>query len=659
MDSCTDVGREGGDKGIFLVHCILSARLESIGTGPEGEELTSWYYKIRWFGYTADDDTCEPEANLECPQLLADFWKHVGGKRLKLGKHSTEYTASPAWIQRQLEYFTEAGSQHDGSPKRKPKSQKEQKSYSKPLKRNTPSDTKGNSVGRSSPDPTVIDSDPSNSQADLFGSGLSLSDSPPVIDQIIRSPLVKGAGRRRLRVIMDKSLDNSDDDVTLATLATRLQKKPWNVGPSVPSSMGSHTHLGQPSACASASIGSLTGSHSSPTPAVTQPLEVPDREPTAMTPDGMKIVPSMLDGKASGDARNETPVIAARVGLMKAIGDTDRHPSVVPSSSAGPSQLQVSSQTSSTQKLGFTKNPKRKASTVFQTSPAKITDKHRGAKVTMVDGIHALPPERPRANWFIYSKLVKKLTKKTTVMAGNTSPPPKLPRLTVGKSPLTNTMPANTRAPSATANNTLSGHGGVRLDTTWGSTEMRPVILGETSGWGSAGVQPPASGGTSGWDAAMASSGWGSLDTSDPSQPQISVAPSSWGLNAQTPAPLELPQEPSGWDSLVEGSGGDRGVLTDELSSICNIEVVDSSSAATTPVDFNNVIVCANAGRASIMNIREATTADETNLGPWIDGLELRLGGGGGATLRASSTSVHQPAAAPIRKAQHHFRLST
>ncbi|KAG9006261.1 hypothetical protein FRB94_000886 [Tulasnella sp. JGI-2019a] len=684
MASHTDVEGEGEEDGIFQVHCILSASLESVGTGPGGEDLTSWYYKIRWFGYTAEADTYEPEAHLECPKLLRDFWKHVGGKHLKSGKHETEYTASPAWIQRQLEHFTEAGKQKEEKPKRKQKSQKpekEKKTSNKPPKRKTPSYTK---VDTSSPDIIVIESDSSKSPTDLFDLELSSSDSLPVV--AIRSPspsIPKSAGRKRRRVIVDESSEDGDDNVPLATLSTHLRKKSRKAGSSAPGSVDSHTHSGQTSARASASADLPTGSRSSSVPAMAQlPEKALDQESTS----DVGIVPSMLDGKM-GDARKETaepdvqvpaPVkVISGSGLGKTApsttsttttesGDTGRRrPSGISPSLVGPPKPQVSPQRSSTQKLGFTENPKRKTSMVFQTSAAKITDKHRGARVMMVDGLQALPPERPYINKSIYRKIVKKLPKTNTPIASSAviPPPPKLPKF--NRLPTEQQTPANTQAPSqsTTTDNDVSGWGDIPSNITWGATDGQPVVLENTSGWGPAEVQPPASNNTSGWGeatssagwgsaniqppvsnntpgwgGATASSGWGSVDIPDP--PQTSIATSGWGLDAQAPIPSMFPEEPSGWSSTVEGGWGDPSVLTDEPSSMCSIGVVDKSSVATVQVDRNNVVVGANVGHAGVLNTSVASPADGTNLGPWVGDLELRLAGGSAATLRASLTSA-------------------
>ncbi|KAG9039430.1 hypothetical protein FRB95_010719 [Tulasnella sp. JGI-2019a] len=492
MASHAGVEEEGEEDRFFQVHCILSASLKSIGTGLEGEELTSWYYKIRWFGYTDEDDTSEPEAHLECPELLADFWKYVSGRKLKSGKYSTEYTASPAWIRKQLEHLTEAGKQKDEKLEIKPKSQKPEKhkKSNEPPRKKTSSDTKGKSVDKSSPDFTTIDSDSSKSPTDLFGVELSSSDS---------------VRRKRGRVIVDESSDDGDDDVPLATLAARSQK-PCKASSSASGSAGSHAHTSQTSVRASASVHPATGSHTSPVPAMTQsPGKAHNPEPTAMPSDKMKVIPSKSNRKASDDARKGALGSAARAGPAKAIAgnpsasrrkiassstlttatesrDAGRRPPALSSSSAGPSKSSVSTspQKSSTRKLSFTKNSKLNPSALLQTSPAIITDKHRGARIMMVDGLPALPPERPRANKPSYSKLVKKLPKANTATAGNfmLSLPPKWPRrfsrLTAEKPPADAT-PNNTQAPSQSdaADNALSGCDDASPKMTCGSTGVQ------------------------------------------------------------------------------------------------------------------------------------------------------------------------------------------
>ncbi|KAG9015265.1 hypothetical protein FRB93_012964 [Tulasnella sp. JGI-2019a] len=317
-------------------------------------------------------------------------------------------------------------------------------------------------------------------------------------------------------------------------------------------------------------------------------------EPTAMPSDKMKVIPSKSNRKASDDARKGALGSAARAGPAKAIAgnpsasrrkiassstlttatesrDAGRRPPALSSSSAGPSKSSVSTspQKSSTRKLSFTKNSKLNPSALLQTSPAIITDKHRGARIMMVDGLPALPPERPRANKPSYSKLVKKLPKANTATAGNfmLSLPPKWPRrfsrLTAEKPPADAT-PNNTQAPSQSdaADNALSGCDDASPKMTCGSTGV------------------------------------------------------------QREAPEHCP-----------------GLLTEEPPSMFNIELVNGSSAETIPVNCGGA-VNTDGDYASVLNTSRGASTDVICHAPWIGDIELKLAGGGGATLRASLTSA-------------------
>ena len=34
-------------------------------------------YLIKWKGFNSDENSCEPASNLNCPQLLQDYWQHT------------------------------------------------------------------------------------------------------------------------------------------------------------------------------------------------------------------------------------------------------------------------------------------------------------------------------------------------------------------------------------------------------------------------------------------------------------------------------------------------------------------------------------------------------------------------------------------------------
>jgi hypothetical protein len=57
------------DADIFEVEEILEHRRH----GPRLE------YKLRWRGFGPEDDTWEPESNIQAPELIEAYWNKVSG----------------------------------------------------------------------------------------------------------------------------------------------------------------------------------------------------------------------------------------------------------------------------------------------------------------------------------------------------------------------------------------------------------------------------------------------------------------------------------------------------------------------------------------------------------------------------------------------------
>ncbi|KAL0066001.1 hypothetical protein AAF712_006991 [Marasmius tenuissimus] len=65
------MGKRKRESEVFQVEVILGARVN---------EDSEWEYKIRWAGYGEDDDSWEPEDNIQknCERLIKSFWEDVG-----------------------------------------------------------------------------------------------------------------------------------------------------------------------------------------------------------------------------------------------------------------------------------------------------------------------------------------------------------------------------------------------------------------------------------------------------------------------------------------------------------------------------------------------------------------------------------------------------
>ncbi|EJD04314.1 uncharacterized protein FOMMEDRAFT_167526 [Fomitiporia mediterranea MF3/22] len=98
LDASDDDSTEPPGDQDFLVEVITKARVAGYGI---------FEYRVKWFDYTSDDDTWEPEENVaECTRLLKNFWKEVGKhNKKKPGPQGTEYSASDQWIKNERRHF--------------------------------------------------------------------------------------------------------------------------------------------------------------------------------------------------------------------------------------------------------------------------------------------------------------------------------------------------------------------------------------------------------------------------------------------------------------------------------------------------------------------------------------------------------------------------
>ncbi|KAI5124451.1 hypothetical protein M0805_008335 [Coniferiporia weirii] len=137
-DSEEDSGRNESDASkspeqgeeTFMVEVIMKARVNDDG---EVE------YRVRWARYSPEDDSWEPQENVkECTRLLRSFWSEVGIERRKNpGPPGTVYTASEAWIKKEIAFFwkeyelAEREKEEEDAKKKKKESKKTAKYASK------------------------------------------------------------------------------------------------------------------------------------------------------------------------------------------------------------------------------------------------------------------------------------------------------------------------------------------------------------------------------------------------------------------------------------------------------------------------------------------------------------------------------------------------
>ncbi|KYO44895.1 M-phase phosphoprotein 8 [Alligator mississippiensis] len=113
-------GDAGGDseeeEDVFEVEKILDVKTEG------GKIL----YKVRWKGYTSDDDTWEPEVHLEdCKEVLLEFRKKIVDKPKPVKKDIQKLSLNDDLFEAESDSDWQSETKEDASPKKKKKKSKD------------------------------------------------------------------------------------------------------------------------------------------------------------------------------------------------------------------------------------------------------------------------------------------------------------------------------------------------------------------------------------------------------------------------------------------------------------------------------------------------------------------------------------------------------
>ncbi|NXM03836.1 MPP8 phase, partial [Tyrannus savana] len=105
------------DEDVFEVEKILDVKTEG------GKVL----YKVRWKGYTSDDDTWEPEAHLEdCKEVLLEFRKKIVDNKPKpVKKDIQKLSLNDDIFEAESDSDRQSETKDDVSPKKKKKKSKD------------------------------------------------------------------------------------------------------------------------------------------------------------------------------------------------------------------------------------------------------------------------------------------------------------------------------------------------------------------------------------------------------------------------------------------------------------------------------------------------------------------------------------------------------
>ncbi|NWI85838.1 MPP8 phase, partial [Pitta sordida] len=108
---------EEGEEDVFEVERILDVKTE------EGKIL----YKVRWKGYTSDDDTWEPEVHLEdCKEVLLEFQKKILDNKTKpIKKEIQKLSLNDDIFEAESDGDWQSETKDDVSPRKKKKKSKD------------------------------------------------------------------------------------------------------------------------------------------------------------------------------------------------------------------------------------------------------------------------------------------------------------------------------------------------------------------------------------------------------------------------------------------------------------------------------------------------------------------------------------------------------
>ncbi|KAI0702474.1 hypothetical protein BC835DRAFT_1320860 [Cytidiella melzeri] len=123
----------------FYVEVIKQARVSSDA---------DWEYYVKWGGYTSDDNSWEPAANLQsCERLLKSFWANIG---LDDNVYEPGYTVEPTkeWIEEEVALFNESSPEKLSKKKKKEYKASTAAGSSTPVSASATSSTSKQSVGK-------------------------------------------------------------------------------------------------------------------------------------------------------------------------------------------------------------------------------------------------------------------------------------------------------------------------------------------------------------------------------------------------------------------------------------------------------------------------------------------------------------------------------
>ncbi|KZT21687.1 hypothetical protein NEOLEDRAFT_1181525 [Neolentinus lepideus HHB14362 ss-1] len=198
---------------LYTVEVVTQARVQE----EDGDAY--WEYRVKWAGYDSDQDTWEPEDNLQgCERLLRSFWDHIGTDD---EDYPIGYTvrARSDWIDQEKKFFarTEKQQKEEAKEREKKKRRKEkqrekggddQKDTEKEKKSDKVSDTK---KGKKDTEKSPVKSKEKRKSPKSCSSVISLSSTPPPKKD-------KGKGKAVHIEVVPEDDTFSEDDAPLSNL---------------------------------------------------------------------------------------------------------------------------------------------------------------------------------------------------------------------------------------------------------------------------------------------------------------------------------------------------------------------------------------------------------------------------------------------------------
>ncbi|KAG8969872.1 hypothetical protein FRC03_000118 [Tulasnella sp. 419] len=90
------------------VQCIMAAEFKKRRDKPS--ERAVWHYKVHWWGYSTDEESWEPEENLESStDLVRRFWEEGVGSGEKKNRRipGNKFKATKDWIEKEMKDFAQ------------------------------------------------------------------------------------------------------------------------------------------------------------------------------------------------------------------------------------------------------------------------------------------------------------------------------------------------------------------------------------------------------------------------------------------------------------------------------------------------------------------------------------------------------------------------